>query len=329
MNNRRKLLGALGASALTAPFGSFAQQQTGKIMRIGSLSPLSASAGAHNLEALRRGLRDLGWVEGRNIAIENRYAEGKYDRLPELAAELVRLKVDVIVTGSTPGALAAKNATTTIPIVMVTPGDPVASGLISSLAHPGGNLTGVTSLGRELSAKRLALLKEVVPRVTRVAVLTNPDNPETGPLVKSLEMAARSLGVQLRVLEVRGPTDFEKAFATITTERAGAIMVMTDILFHTHQRRIVELASKSRLPVMHGFREDVDAGGLMFYGATLADMNHRAATYVDKILKGAKPADLPVEQPTKFELIINMKTAKALGIAIPQSILLRADKVIE
>jgi len=328
MITRRILIVALGAGALATSFASFAQLPP-KIARIGSMSPLSAAAAAHNLAALRRGLRDLGWVEGRNIAIETRYAEGKYDRLSELAAELVRLKVDVIVTGSTPGALAAKNATATIPIVMVTPGDPVESGLISSLAHPGGNLTGVTTLGRELSAKRLALLKETVPGVARIAVLTNPDNLESAASVKGMEAAVRSLGVQLEVLEVRGPAEFEKAFAAITRARAGAIMVMTDILFHTHRERILELVSKSRLPTMCGFREDVDAGGLMFYGATLADMNYRAATYVDKILKGAKPADLPVEQPTKFELIINGKTAKAFGVKIPQSVLVRADRVIE
>ena len=329
MNNRRKLIVAFGASALAVPFASFAQPQTAKIARLGILSPLTAAVAAHNQEALREGLRDLGWVEGRNLVIENRFAEGRADRLPELATELVRLKVDVIVTGAFPGALAAKNATATIPIVMVTTGDPVASGLIGSLAHPGGNVTGVTALGRELSVKRLSLLKEAVPGVARVAVLSNPANPETGPMVKSLEVAARSLGVQLRVLEVRDPTEFEKAFATITKERAGAIMVLTDSLFYTHSKRIVELAAKSRLPATYGLRQNVDDGGLMFYGATLADMYHRAATYVDKILKGAKPTDLPVEQPTKFELVINMKTAKTLGIKIPNVIMLRADKVIE
>ncbi len=313
---------------LVAPLAAEGQQ-TGKISRVGRLSPGSASTDAPNLAALRQGLRDLGWVEGRNITIEIRFAEGKVDRLPELAAELVRLKVDVIVSGSTPGALAAKNATATIPIVMVTTGDPVASGLIGSLARPNGNVTGLTALGRELSAKRLQLLKEAFPGVTRVAVLSNPDSPENPPLVKGLEVAARSLGVQLRALEVRDPTEFEKAFAAITRERAGAIMMLTDPLFNTHRRRIVELVAKSRLPAMYGFRQDVDAGGLMFYGATLADMYYRAATYVDKILKGAKPADLPVEQPTKFELVINLKTAKALGLTIPQSLLRRADQVIQ
>jgi putative ABC transport system substrate-binding protein len=329
MNNRRKLAIALGAGALAAPFGLFAQPQAAKIARLGILSPLTATIAAHNLEALREGLRDLGWVEGRNLVIENRFGEGRADRLPELANELVRLKVDVIVTGAFPGALAAKNATTTIPIVMVTTGDPVASGLIGSLARPGGNVTGVTALGRELSVKRLSLLKETVAGVARVAVLSNPANPEDGPMVKSLEVAARSLGLQLRVIDVRDPTEFENAFATITKERAGAIMVLTDSMFYTHSRRIVELAAKSRLPTTYGVRQYVDDGGLMFYGATLADMYYRAATYVDKILKGAKPADLPVEQPTKFDFVVNMKTAKALGIKISNSILVQATKIIE
>jgi len=325
----RAVLAAAGVLGLLAAPLAPEAQQTGKISRVGRLSPVSASVDAPLLAAFRQGLGDLGWVEGRNITFETRFAEGRADRLPELAAELVRLNVDVIVSGATPGALAAKNATATIPIVMVTTGDPVASGLISSLAKPSGNLTGLTVRGRELSAKRLQLLKEAFPRVTRVAVLSNPTNPETEPMVKGLEVAARSLGVQLRVLEVRDPTEFAKAFAAISRERAGAIMVLTDLLFNTHRRQILELAAKSRLPATYGFRQDVDAGGLMFYGAALADMYYGAATYVDKILKGVKPADLPVEQPTKFELVINLKTAKALGLTIPPSMLARADRVIE
>ena len=325
----RAVLAAAGVLGLLAAPLAPEAQQTGKISRVGRLSPVSASVDAPLLAAFRQGLGDLGWVEGRNITFETRFAEGRADRLPELAAELVRLNVDVIVSGATPGALAAKNATATIPIVMVTTGDPVASGLIGSLAKPSGNLTGLTVLGRGLSAKRLQLLKEAFPRVTRVAVLSNPTNPETEPMVKGLEVAARSLGVQLRVLEVRDPTEFAKAFAAISRERAGAIMVLTDLLFNTHRRQILELAAKSRLPATYGFRQDVDAGGLMFYGAALADMYYGAATYVDKILKGVKPADLPVEQPTKFELVINLKTAKALGLTIPPSMLARADRVIE
>lgn len=326
--NRRDTVLALAALG-AAPLACYAQQQTGKIARIGRLSPQSAPTDSHSFEALRNGLRDLGWIEGRNIAFEYRAADGNFDRLSELAAELVRLNVDVIVSGSTPGALATKMATATIPIVMVTTGDPVASGLVSSLARPGGNLTGVTALGREMAAKRLELLKATFPGVTRVVVLVNPANPEHAPSVKRLEVAGQSLRVQVRALEIRDPAKLEQSFSTVTQERAGAIMVLTDALFINHRGRIVQLVAKSRLPAIYGFRGDVDAGGLMFYGATLADMYYRAATYVDKILKGAKPADLPVEQAAKFELVINVKTAKALGIAIPQAVLLRADRVIE
>jgi len=318
----------LALGVLAAPL-SVEAQQPGKIARVGRLSPVSATADARNLEALRQGLRDLGWVEGQNIAYEDRFAEGRPDRLPDLAAELVRLKVDVVFAGSTPAALAAKNATATTPVVMVMGGDPVASGLVASLARPGGNLTGVTALYQELSAKRLDLLKEAVPGVTRVAVLSNPAFPDSGPSVKGVESAARALGVQLRVLPVRDPTEFEKAFAAMRSERARALMVLPDIMFNTHRRRIVELTAKSRLPAIYGLREFVDAGGLMFYGAPLPDMWRRAAYYVDRILKGAKPADLPVEQPMRFEMVINMKTAKALGIKFPQSILMRADQVIQ
>jgi putative ABC transport system substrate-binding protein len=326
MNRRDTVLALAAIGAL--PLGSNAQQ-TGKIVRLGLLSPLSASAFAPNDQALRKGLSELGWVEGRNFVITTRYAEGRYDRLPGLAAELAALKVDAIVSGATAGALAAKGATTTIPIVIVTTGDPVASGVISSLARPGGNVTGLTVLGRELSAKRLAILKEAFPRVTRVAVIGNPDNPENAPMLKGLEGAVHSLGIKLQMLDVRGPTEFEKTFATIAGARVGAIMVLTDILFLTYRERIVELVAKTRLPAMYGFQENVDAGGLMFYGAALDDMWRRAAIYVDKVLKGAKPADLAVEQPTKFELVINLKTAKALGVTVPKSLLIRADRVIE
>jgi putative ABC transport system substrate-binding protein len=327
MNRRDTLLALIALGA--RPLAGNAQQQAGKIVRLGILSPLSASAFAPSDQALRRGLSELGWIEGRNFVIATRYAEGRYDRLPGLAAELASIKVDAIATGSTAGAAAAKGATSTIPIVMVTTGDPVLSGLIACLARPGGNLTGLTVLGRELSVKRLAILKEAFPSVTRVAILTNPDNPENVPMVKGLEAASHSLGVKLRFLQVRGPGEFEKAFAVIASERIGAIMVLTDILFLTHREQFNELAARSRLPAMYGFRENVDAGGLMFYGATLEHMWHRAATYVDKVLKGARPSDLAVEQPTNFELVINLKTARSLGLKIPQSMLLRADRVIE
>ena len=331
---RRRIVIALGAGALApfaslAPLAGFAQQPPRKIARIGFLSPLSAATATHNFDALRQGLRDLGWVEGRNIAIEIRYGQGNLSLLPALAGELLGLNVDVIVTGSTPGALAVKNATRTVPIVMVTTGDPVAAGIVASLARPGGNVTGMTALGRELGGKRLALLKEAFPRITRVAVITNPLDPEHAPVVKELETAARSLGVQLQLLEVRAPGEFEHAFAAIARERAGAVMALTNAVNNTHRARIIELVAKSRLPAMYGFLDDADAGGLMFYGASLAGMYGRAATHVDKILKGAKPADLPVEQPTVFDLVINMKTAKALGIKFPQSILVQATKVIE
>jgi putative ABC transport system substrate-binding protein len=325
---RRVFLGGLGLVMLGGWLNAGAQPRA-KIARIGRLSPISASADAPVREGLRQGLRDLGWVEGQNLAIENRFAEGNVRRLAELAAELVRLKVDVIVTGSAPAAVAAKNATATIPIVMVMTGDPVANGLVTSLARPGGNLTGMTLLGLELSAKRLALLKEAVPDATRVAVLLDPTFPDSEAAVKRLEAAAQALGVQLRIQEVRDPSEFEKTFATMSSEGVGALMVQTDPVLYTYRRRIVELVAKSRLPTMYSMREYMDAGGLMFYGSSLPDMHRRAATYVDKVLKGARPGDLPIEQATNFELVINLKTAKALGLTMPSSLLNRADRVID
>ena len=258
-----------------------------------------------------------------------RFAEGKPERLPELAAQLVRQRVDVILVGSNPGTLAAKKATNTIPIVMVTTGDPVGGGLVASLAQPGGNVTGLTALGQALSAKRLELLKEAVPRVERVAVLTTPASPYTGPFLRDRESLARALGVQLQVVEAHDPNKFEQAFAQMVRERAGALMVFTDVLFITHRKRLVELAAKSRLPAVYPDREFVNDGGLIFYGASLVDMYYHAAVYADKILKGTKPADLPVEQPTKLELVINLKTARALGLTIPSSVLARADHVVD
>jgi len=304
-------------------------QGAGKVVRIGRLSPLSAEADSLYLDAFRNGLRDLGWVEGKSFAIESRFAGGRFERLPELAADLVRQRVDLILTGSNQGALAAKRATSTIPIVMVTTGDPVADGVVTSLARPGGNITGVTALGQSLNAKRLELIKEAVPGVTRVAILANPDSPYTSPLLKEKDAAARRLGLQLPILEARDPAGLEKAFAAAAVERAGALMVQTDILFVTHRRRIVELAARSRLPTVYGDRESVEAGGLMFYGASLPTMYRDAAAYADRILKGARPADLPVEQPTKLELLINLKTAKALGLTIPPSVIGRADHLVE
>jgi putative ABC transport system substrate-binding protein len=319
---------ALLLTALAAPFPADAQG-AGKIVRIGRLSPLSAETDSPNLEAFRKGLRELGWVEGKTFTIEGRFADGRSERLPELAAELVRQRVDVILTGSNPGALAAKKATATIPIVMVTTGDPVGAGLVTSLARPGGNVTGVTALGQMLNAKRLELIKEAVTGVTRVAVLTNPRSIYTAPFLREKEGLSRSLGLQLPILQAHDPGGFEKAFAALATERAGALMVQTDAMFITHRRRIVELAARSRVPTIYGDREFVDAGGLMFYGATLANLYHDAASYADRILKGARPADLPVEQPTKLELVINLKAAKALGLTIPPSVIGRADYLVE
>ncbi|HEV2056810.1 MAG TPA: ABC transporter substrate-binding protein [Methylomirabilota bacterium] len=283
------------------------------------------------LDAFRQGLRELGWVEGQNIVIDYRYAEGRFDRLPDLAAELVRLKVDIIVAQPLPAAAAAKNATETIPIVMISGGaDPVGLGLIATLARPGGNVTGSSySAGQEIGGKQLELLKKTVPKVRRVAILSNPANPGHPPMVGELNVAARSLGVQLQLLEVRGPNEFDGAFAAMATERAGALLVLSDGMFNLHRTRLADLAARSRLPAAYGVREFVDAGGLMSYGPSLRDLYRRSAAYVDKILKGAKPADLPVEQPTKFELVINLKTAKALGLTIPPSLLQRADELIQ
>jgi putative ABC transport system substrate-binding protein len=325
---RREFITLLGSVVAAWPLVARAQQPI-KVARIGRLSPLSAAAETPMLAGLRQGLNDLGWIEGQNVAFELRFADGHLDRLPRLADELVRAKVDVIVTGSSPGAAAAKNATSTIPIVMVTTGNPVQGGLVASLARPGGNVTGVTALGQVLNVKRLELLKEAVPGVKRVAVLTNPASPYTEPFLQESEAAAHALGLEVRVLEAREAADLNKAFEAIVKERAEALMVLADPMFITHRLRIVELATKNQLPSIFGERGSIHAGGLMFYGASLPDMYRRAATYVDKILKGAKPADLPVEQPTTFELAINLKTAKVLGLEVPWFLQQRADEVIE
>jgi putative ABC transport system substrate-binding protein len=324
---RRQFLFLLGgASAWPLAAGA---QQTYRIARIGLLSPLSTAAEAPMHAALRQGLSELGWVERRNLSFELRLADGNLDRLPQLADDLIRENVDVIVTGSSRGAWAAKNATSTTPIVMVTIGDPVQLGLIASLARPGGNLTGVTALGQGLNVKRLELLKEALPGLKRVAVLTNPASPFTEPFLLKSEAGARALALEVTVVESRDPNDLDKAFQAIVNERAHALMVLPDPMFITYRRRILDLATEHRLPSTFGERGSVDAGGLMFYGARLPDMYRRAAIYVDKILKGAKPADLPVEQPTTFELVINLKAARALGLDVPASLLARADEVIE
>ncbi len=313
---------------LLAPLAAEAQQPA-KIPRIGLLSPFSPSATALWHEAFRRGLRDLGWVEGKNISIEYRYSEGRNDRVPDLAADLVRLKVDIIVAATSTAALAAKHATRAIPIVMASAGDPVGSGLVESLARPGGNITGLTMIAPELTGKRLELLKEIVPKLSRVAVLWNPQGPASTLSWKEIQLPARELGVQLHSLEVRSSNDFDKAFKDASRARAGALAIMPDPVFVTNLKQIADFSAKSRLPSIFHLREFVDSGGLLAYGTDRSDLFRRAATYVDKILKGAKPADLPVEQPTKFELVINLKTAKAIGVTIPQSILIRADQVIQ
>jgi putative ABC transport system substrate-binding protein len=327
--DRRVFISCIAISLLAAPFAVEAQP-AGKIPQIGFLVAASASDSAYArlIEAFRQGLRDLGYVEGRNIVVEYRYADGKYERLPALAAELVRLKVDVIVSHGTNAPLAAKKATSAIPIVMTSAGDPVGSGLVSSLARPGGNVTGLSLMIPELGGKRLQLLKEILPGLSRVAVLWNAANPYASLVVREMEATATTLGVQLQSLVVRGPDDFEGALAAATTGRAGALTAVEDPLTITKRRQIVDFAAKRRLPAIYGVKEFVDAGGLMSYGANFADLWRRSATYVDKILKGAKPADLPVQQPTKFEFVINLKTAKALGLTIPPSVLLRADEVI-
>jgi len=316
-------------SAAALPLAARAQP-TAKVPRIGWLSPGSATSDENFLGSFRDGLRELGWAVGQNITIEPRWAEGKFERLPDLAAELVRLKVDVIVASVTQASLAAKHATTTIPVVMVGVGDPLGSGLVDSLARPGGNVTGPSSMLAEASVKQLALLKETVPRASPVAVLWNPANPVwQKSALRETEAAARAMGLRLQLLGARGPDELEEAFAGMTRERAGALFVPADIIFVRHARQMAELAARHRLPAMYGFREHVEAGGLMSYAANFAVMFRRAATFVDKMLKGAKPGDLPVEQPTKFELVINLKTAKALGITIPQSVLQLADEVIQ
>jgi ABC-type uncharacterized transport system substrate-binding protein len=320
-----------GAAALLAAPLAAETQQADKVARIGYLGT-RRGVSPHLPEAFRQGLRDLGYVEGRNVVIEYRNSEGKNERLPALAAELVALKVDVILAAATPHALAAKQATRTIPIVFAATGDAVADGLVASLARPGGNITGLSFFTPELVGKRLELLKQTVPGVSRIAVLWNPGGlgeSTEKDVLKRAEVAARAIGVQLHFVEARGPADFDRVFSDMTRARAGALTVLTSAMLFEERKRLVDLVAKNRLPAVYPWREFVDAGGLMAYGPDLADLFRRAATYVDKILKGAKPGDLPVEQPTKFELVINLKTAKALGLTIPPSLLQRADQVIE
>jgi putative ABC transport system substrate-binding protein len=325
--DRRSFIGTLAAGLLAAPLA--AEAQAGKVPRIGYLHP-DLAANPHLHEAFRQGLRDLGYVEGRNVVIEYRDAEGKPERLPALAAELVALKVDVLVAQPTVAALAAKQATRTLPIVFPV-AEPVTSGLVTSLARPGGNITGLSILAPEMGGKGLELLKQAVPGVSRVAALWQPaglGERTDKDVLKGLEATARALGVRILFVEVQSPADFDRAFSDMTGARSGALIVLPSPIF-SERSRLVDLAARNRLPAVYTWKEYVDAGGLMSYGPDLADMLRPAATYVDKILKGAKPADLPVEQPTKFELVINIKTAKALGLMVPPTLLSRADEVIE
>jgi putative tryptophan/tyrosine transport system substrate-binding protein len=310
--------------------GTLAQaQQPKKVPRIGYLTASTPVAQLPGTEALREGLRQLGYIEGQNIAIEFLYAEEKPDRLPILAAELVRLKVDVIVTGGPTATRTAKEATVTIPIVMAQDGDPVGSGFVASLARPGGNITGLSSLSPELSGKRLELLKEIVPKVNRVAVLGTSTNPGNAQGLKETELAAKAFGVQVQYLDVLDPKDIEIAFREAGRGRADAVLSLGGPIVLAQRTKVVALAVKNRLPAIYNRPEFVDAGGLVSYSASFTDMTRRAATYVDKILKGAKPADLPVEQPTKFEFIVNLKAAKKIDLTIPPNVLARADKVIK
>jgi putative tryptophan/tyrosine transport system substrate-binding protein len=331
VTNRRAFVTIVGGGIFAAPLVAVTAQPREKVARVGYLT-----AGSHadqgrqrRFEAFRQGLRDLGYVEGQNIAIESRWAEGKSDRYPTLAADLVRLEMDVIVTVGGAASKAAQQATKTIPIVMSLVNDPLGSGLVPSLAHPGGNVTGISLMAPDLVGKQLEVLKEIVPQASRMALLRNPTNPASAPQLREAEVAARALGVRLQTLEARVPQEIDSAFAAMTRERAGALVVLTDSIFTNQRRQIAELATERRLPAVYGNSEHAEAGGLMAYSANFLDLERRAATFVDKILKGAKPGNLPVEQPTKLELVINLRAAKAIGLTIPQSLLQRADQVIE
>jgi putative ABC transport system substrate-binding protein len=323
--DRRTFIGGVAGGLLAAPLGARAQQ-VGKVYRIGILEPIPAAQNAANLDALRKGLRDLGYVEGRNLVIEYRSADGRAERFPDLASELVRLKVDLIVTRGTPATNAAKSATETIPVVMAAM-RPLA--VVASLAQPSGNITGVTTFSTELTGKRIELLKELVPNLSRVALLHNMGNPAAPPEWEEVKTAARSLGLQSELLDVRSQGDLDRAFELAVRQRVDALVIGADGLVQMHQQTIVDLLARNRLPAAYPAREFVEAGGLIAYAVNYPDLYFRFASFVDKIFKGAKPGELPVEQPTKFELVINLKTAKALGLSIPQSILLRADGVIQ
>ena len=324
----KKIIMALPALLLLATISLAVAQQTAKVPRIGYLASLSEDSDIARREAFQHGLKELGYIEEKNVTIEYKFAQGTLGRLPDLAEELVRSKVDVIVVGGSTATRAAKKATNQIPIIMINVTDPVVLGLIVSLARPGGNTTGLTNLAPELGGKRLELLKEIVPQLSRVAVLGDPNSPAYGPQLKELELAARTLSLQLQPVEVRGPGDLESAFSVMIKGRAGALIGLQQPTIDILRERIMERTTKNRLPAMYPNGENVEAGGLMSYSADIAAMFWRAAVYVDKIFKGTRPADLPVEQPAKFEFVINLKAAKQIGLTIPQSVLYRADKVI-
>jgi putative tryptophan/tyrosine transport system substrate-binding protein len=328
---RKNVMHLTLCAMLFALCASAEAQQAAKIPRIGYLTAASPSTNVARTEAFRQGLRDLGYIEGKNIVIEWRYAEGKFDRLPALAAELVRLKVVIIVSGGPQSTRPTKEeeATSTIPIVMAQDSDPVGNGFIASLARPGSNITGLSNLSSELSGKRLELLKETVPRLSRVAVLGNSTEPGNAQVLRETELATEAFKVQLQSLDVLGSKDIETAFQAASKGRADAVLMLPSSILNSHRTQVAELAVKSRLPAIYWQSEWVENGGLMSYGVSITDLFRRAATYVDKILKGTKPADLPVEQPTKFEFIINLKAAKQIGLTIPPNVLVRADKVIK
>jgi putative ABC transport system substrate-binding protein len=323
---RRDFVALLGAF-IVRPSSSGAQPAPGKVPRVGYLFSFAPAQGSHLWEACRQGLRELGYVEGKNIVLEPRWAEGQHQRLPELASDLVRQSVDVIVAAATPASRAAKAATSTIPIVFVAVGEPVKAGLVASLARPDGNVTGLSLLTPEMSGRRLQLLTEVMRKPARVAVLMNPDNPVSAIFLEETQAAARSLGVELASLEARNPAEIERAFAA--AQGSAGLIVFDDPVIWSHRAQVVRLAAEARLPAMYGYRDFVDDGGLMSYGPDRPDQYRRTAVFVDKILKGAKPAELAVQQPTKFELILNMKCAKALGLTLPPALMAQADTVIE
>ncbi len=326
MIDRRTFIGSVASGVLAVPLGAFAQQQ-GKVWRVGMLETISTAENTANLEAFRQGLRERGYIEGRHFVIEYRSADGRGERFPELATELVQMNVDLIVTRGTPAVLAAKNATRTIPVVMASIGDPLT--VVTRLSHPGGNVTGLSSLTSDLEAKRVELLRQLVPTATRIAALYDMGNPVFELRWREMEAATHSLGIQAQLLDARKPEDFARLFDAASRQRAEGLVVGQDGLLQANRKLIAELATKHRLPAIYVSMDFIDAGGLIAYGPSYPDLYRRAAAYVDKILRGAKAGDLPIEQPTKFELVINLKAAKALGLTIPQSLLLRADEVIQ